>query len=557
MHHCPSKLFRVLSLSALFCLPFVSSSKALAAPRETNDVFASLVVPSTHGLSTIIEDIQDRKGDKLSTSRLSPKIKPTSTKHEASQHTLRQSSQGIALDPGAFLPFYGQLSSHEQSGDMAQLQALSGLSFWHLRALANLKKRLHSRKLELLDYRFSDVNDDDDVELITQSKGQTGQKETWIVGVYSISADSSVKLRYEYAQNTTTDKQTNGQRHYMQAIQGLTRGFSLCEAWQADTWIIHECNDIVLGDTWQAYVLKQRIENREQSSLTSQMTVFDFANRKAERSYTRIPTGPFMPSIKRQNAFAMIYAFFDDSQQKTKTDHAQQLVTAIPTKNLADFTLRAQYIVHNHAANGTIPPPITVQAQYNDLQLKLKIWVQDESIVTLPQCGDDAAIQQADHVALWFDLNPDPSIQNNTESWMLEFQKAYRINPFRHELDEGIVGIAVTSNNCVVPLTQHPKRHAQPQIVAEATPNGYRVDVVIPAAFLGVDRLSELDRPQGINFSAIQHDTNAERDRFFTQATSQWQWPDPFSFGQIWLLPQKPSLLPKYPLDMKTWLSND
>jgi|GEM_PF-2316737 len=414
------------------------------------------------------------------------------------------------------------------------LAKLASLRPWHLRAVAALKNYTRQSRLSLHDFIFSDANADGKLEVVAQVRGKLKDGKPFLsVLVFTVSDDGKLNLRYEYRQ-----EQPEGR--LSQRLLPLARGMGICESWDVATWAVHECNDVLLDGAWNAYTLRQTIETRESNTHTAQVQHFDFQARRAQRTYRRLPTGNFMPALHRRNDSAMLFGTFAPGTR---------LHTASPPPHVVQFPL-------NDTAKGR-SQPIHLAARWNKDGLALSFWLEDFTPTPAVSCSENMAVQRLDHVEIWFDLNPSPSIQRNApESWQLEYEKAYQANPYRHDIDADIFGLAVTADGCLVYMTPS-KQHwrAAPTYQVSPAPYGYHIQLFLPAAFFGVSDMTKLPRTHGIGFSAILHDIHdADVVSFSTYATSTWQWPDPFSFGQLWLLPDGAKALPPFPVRWETWL---
>ena len=66
--------------------------------------------------------------------------------------------------------------------------------------------------------------------------------------------------------------------------------------------------------------------------------------------------------------------------------------------------------------------------------------------------------------------------------------------------------------------------------------------------------MQKIAGPQGIGMSLIQHDIHENGD-FESSKTSQWQWADPFTFGQLWLLRTSSAKSPTFPFEWNKFLN--
>lgn len=199
--------------------------------------------------------------------------------------------------------------------------------------------------------------------------------------------------------------------------------------------------------------------------------------------------------------------------------------------------------------------PFRFGAAWNSGGIYFSFDFTDENLIAPTSCTESIAIQQVDHAELWFDLNPSLKIdRNNPDSWMLEYEKDYQNEPYRHHLDSDVFGLAITPNGCIVPMS--PTRDqwpVMPEVNYESTDYGYRLDVYIPAKFYGVEDISQMNRSLGLGFTARQHDFDGEY-RYSETSTSEFRWPDPFTFGELWLKPSSAAYPPHYPLQWNDWL---
>jgi len=413
---------------------------------------------------------------------------------------------------------------------------LASLRPWHLRAVAALKNHTEQSRLTLHDFIFSDANADGKLEVVAQVRGKLKDEKPFLsVLVFTVSDDGKLNLRYEY-------RQEQAEGRLSQRLLPLARGMGICESWDVATWVVHECNDVLLDGAWNAYTLRQTIETRESNTHTAQAQHFDFQTRRVQRTYRRLPVGTFMPALQRQSDSAMLFGTYAPN------------AGAYPASPPPDVV---QFLVNDTPKEASDYHPIHLAARWNKDGLELSFWLEDFTPTPAASCSESMAVQRLDHVEVWFDLNPSPSIQRNApESWQLEYEKAYQVNPYRHDIDADIFGLAITANGCLVYMTPS-RQHwrAVPAYQVSPTPYGYHIQLFLSSAFFGVSDMTKLPRTHGIGFSAVQHDVHdADAVTFNTYATSAWRWPDPFSFGQLWLLPDGAKALPRFPVRWETWL---
>ena len=417
--------------------------------------------------------------------------------------------------------------------DLRALSALPNAKAWMVKAAYRTIRKQKQRRLKLLDYRFADANGDGKYEVVTLSFAPDAHDRTrFVVGVYSFDQNGEPVLRFEKKQKQTAPYEPG---NFTQTIDTPEKGFTLCENWRMQTWDIRECHDILLDGGWNPNVLLHTVQTQETSAHATQTNRFDFRYKTASRAYSRLPDGPFMPALKRQTDYAMIFA----SQN--------------PALPMAPATVKVTQMPEISAHE-----PMLAGASWNDNGLYLSLVFSDVDIVEPQSCNDQISVQQYDHAELWFDLNPSLEIQPKfPETWQLEYQKNYHNAPYRHDIDADIFGIAITPNLCVVPITPSREHwHATIQVSATKQASGYQLNIFVPAAFYGVSSMSHLKRAQGLSFTARQHDRHAD-GQFDHTATSTFEWPDPFTFGQIWLTTPGTAFPPPFPMQWDDWLDND
>lgn len=415
--------------------------------------------------------------------------------------------------------------------DFSSLQYLSNASVFHLKAAMKIQVRLKNRRMKLVDYRFTDVNNDGKSEVVTLSEVPANRGNVILVlSVYDFDDKLNPILRYEKSQSV--DNADN--RTYVQRIEPRSPGFSFCENWKIASWSVDECHDILMDLNWEPGVIMHQVRTSEPKAHSAQSNVFDFENRLALRTYDRLPDGPFMPPLHRDANYRLLFA---DSDKE---------LAPVPARisNLSPVSM-----THNDHL------PILFGSKWNEHGLYFSIVLSDDDMIADSVCSDQISVQLVDHVEIWFDKSPDLAIQSdNPQSWLLEYKKDYKNEPYRHSLDNDVFGLAVTANGCLVPMA--PTRNGWPvipQMVYEKIASGYRIDVFVPAAFFGVSSLKKIDHSLGIGMSVRQHDIHAD-DSWQSIATSDFQWPDPFTIGQIWLLPTDAVWPPPFPMQWSTWL---
>ncbi len=412
------------------------------------------------------------------------------------------------------------------------ISKLSHLNEFYMKAALRMQNKLKQRNLQILDYYFVDVNDDETFEIaaLSQSRDESARIIQHL-SIYDFDDEITPMLRYERSQTAKDNAQTH---QYTQHISALEQGMSLCEDWQIASWNIHECHDILFDENWSPQVLKNTIQTSEPKAHSSQSNTFDFQSRLASRTYERLPDGPYMPPLKRSASYAMLFAGRDE--------------TLPPMPQTLETNMNAGF------ADSSGHEPIGYGLAWNAHGLYISLELQDSDLTPAKACSDQLSVQLVDHVELWFDLNPALEIKRDAPlSWQLEYEKNYQNEPYRHSIDDDVYGLAVTSDGCVVPMT--PSRHhwhEMPKIEVTPGKNGYHVDVFIPAPFYHTQNMKQFKRALGIGFTARQHDIH--ESGYDSVATSQYQWPDPFTFGQIWLLPGGMYQTPTFPLQWSTWL---
>ena len=421
--------------------------------------------------------------------------------------------------------------------DPGSLNAHENASAFHVQAAVYVQSQLKERQLELMEYRFTDTNADGSQEIVSLSSMEDGKHQRYlVVNVYDFDDNLAPILRYEKKQlipgKEKTKRTSVSKQQYRQHIEAADPGFSLCEDWSIASWNIHECHLIQFDRAWMPRVMRHDIETSEPQAHSSQTNSFQFSNQLASRSYRRLPEGSFMPALSRDSQFVMVFVPLNENLE------------AAPTR--LEYQQSSSFSEH---------VPFQFASAWNSEGLYLSFDFTDETRIEPASCTETVAVQQVDHAEFWFDLNPSLKIdRNNPESWMLEYEKDYQNEPYRHHIDNDIFGLAITSNGCIIPMT--PTREqwlVMPEVNYETTEYGYRLDVYIPADFYGVEDLKLLNRSLGLGFTARQHDVDNEY-RFSETATSEFKWPDPFTFGEIWLKPEGAAYPPHYPLQWSDWL---
>ena len=415
--------------------------------------------------------------------------------------------------------------------NFSDVESLQNVSSFHLKAALKIQVRMKNRGMKLVDYRFADTNNDGTPEVVTLSEVAANHGNVVLVlGVYDFDADFNPILRYEKMQSV--DNAAN--RTYAQRIESRSPGFSFCESWKIASWSIDECHEIIMDLNWNPGVIMHRVRTSEPKAHSAQSNAFNFETRLASRTYDRLPEGPFMPPLHRDASYHLL---FSD-----------------PAKDLAPVPARFSNLNPVSMQNDS-HLPILFGSRWNEHGLYFSIALSDDDIVADSTCSDQASVQLVDHVEFWFDKSPDLAIQSdNPQSWLLEYRKDYKTEPYRHSLDSDVFGFAVTAGGCLVPMA--PTRDSWPvipQMVYEKGTSGYRIDVFVPAAFFGVSTLKNIDHSLGIGLSDRQHDVHAD-DSWQSIATSDFQWPDPFTIGQIWLLPSDAAWPPPFPMQWSSWL---
>lgn len=407
----------------------------------------------------------------------------------------------------------------------SDLRALARISPWFVRAAGAAMAKYRSRQIALDDYRFVDINGDGKSEIAMIGRFSDGKKTRHYLSVYEISDTFEAILRYERIQNM---RQVHPEtyRQSLDFVRNDTRqtlpGLGFCEDWQIASWQYHECHEILMDPEWRPQVLAYRVETSEPRAHFRQLHSYDFRSDEARRAYWQIPDGAFMPALHRETRYAMMFATPD---------------AALSGPSRLPLQTAARYGAKNTA--------IQYGARWNDSGLYLSFAVDDGDIIPPETCGAQMSLQHADHIELWLDLNPDLRIRRDQpQTWVNHFEETYRGTPFRHDIDPDIFAFAVTPDGCftaIHPVNSHWENGIETR--AEKTALGYRVDIFIPSTFYRIDNMRALAPYASISLTARQHDIHAD-NRFCAVATSEWQWADPFTLGQLWILPDERAPLP-------------
>ena len=412
--------------------------------------------------------------------------------------------------------------------DLGSLGSLANADLSLIGAAYRIIRKHKKRRLVLLDYRFTDTNGDGSLEAVTLSLTPDAHDRTrFVVGVYEFEEDGEPVLRFEKKQQQTAPYDP---RSFSQSIDTRPDGFALCERWRMQSWDIRECHDLRLDREWNPQVLYHRVDTVEQTSGASQSTWYRFRDNTAGRAYSRLPDGAYLPALRRETSYAMLFASFDDDLPETPVSVATGAVPAFSQHE-----------------------PLRVGARWSGHGLYLSVDAIDLDVFDPESCTSEIAVQKHDHAELWLDLNPALETRMQApEAWQIEYQKSYHNEPYRHDADNGVFGIAVTPNGCIVPMTPRDNWPAQIQAVATRRASGYHLDFYVPASFFGVTSMHTLHRGQGLSLTIRQHDRH--EDSFDDAATSTFEWPDPFTFGQIWLTTPDTPFPPPFPMQWDTWL---
>ena len=455
---------------------------------------------------------------------------------EATEGTAKQAPKKTARSPKRVENADVQnISGYHQN--VGSLKSPENDSAFHVQAAVHVQNQLKERQLELMEYRFTDTNADGSEEIVSLSSMEDGKHQNYlVVNVYDFDDNLAPILRYEKKQlipgKGKTKHNQAAKQLYRQHIEAAAPGFSLCEDWSIASWSIHECHLIQFDRAWMPRVMRHDIETAEPQAHSSQTNSFQFSNQLASRSYRRLPEGTFMPALSRDSQYVMVFAPMNET------------LDAAPSR--LEYQQTSAFSEHT---------PFQFASAWNSEGVYFSFDFTDDTRIEPASCTETVAVQQVDHAELWFDLNPALQIdRNNPESWMLEYEKDYQTEPYRHHIDSDIFGMAITSNGCIIPMTPNREQWTvMPEVNYETTEYGYRLDVYIPAKFYGVDDLTHLTRSPGLGFTARQHDLDGEY-RFSETATSEFKWPDPFTFGEIWLKPEGAAYPPHYPLQWSDWL---
>lgn len=450
---------------------------------------------------------------------------------------------------------------------IADLKRLQNFDGWFLKAAWAVVNKVHWRKQSLLSYTFHDVNDDGAYEAIvlaqTERRGTLRQS----LAIYSFDDDLAPILRFEHHQNIASTV-----ANYTRTVgdSPANRGFAFCEDWRIASWQFHECHDLFFDAQWRARVQAYEITTREPQAHAAQYNRFDFEQMTATRTYSHLPDGSFLPARAQSADYEMVFAPYDETKSIALSPNrsAKYGTKSTPLSYAVswnDDALNIAIDAHDDDVFGSINGiQNNIQSnhqgvkQYSKPTLRAMIddMAHDVARSQSPMCRETMALQTIDHVEVWLDLAPALQIDRNApQTWQAEYEKSYNQSPYRHEIDADVYAFAITANGCIVPI--HPMRdywRGLPIAHVKPTPSGYVVDVQIPASFLGAQSMQKIAGPQGIGMSLIQHDIHENGD-FESSKTSQWQWADPFTFGQLWLLRTTSTKSPTFPFEWNKFLN--
>lgn len=409
--------------------------------------------------------------------------------------------------------------------------------------------RADSKDKKLAHWIVFDLDKDGRNEVVAQVETTDRPSET-ALWVYKKSPDGQKFIKVNEYPNII--QCSGSSKELVQQFYLDGEDLSICEQWRMGTWLNQECSTVRWDQNWDIRLVRQQSRTVWENIPSERTTTFDFLAQKAARSYIHIPKGCQLPLKRRAAQYDMVLSRWTD---KNPT------VNGIPDEN--EWCGDNSEILNGQNACFDKKRRIQVRSLWNASGLWFGIWVKDETPISLQQaCHPEADIQKADHVAVWLDLS-DRLVMDDIpkEDWEEHYQQVYDENPYRHGLDDKMFGIAATfgENACVLGL--HPDLNnwnVKPEIQTTDIPGeGHFVEIYFSASMFGKTDLRQYDgRINGIGFSVVYHDMAAwnSLDDMHDYATSDWQWADPFSMGQLWMLPPDTPSLPPYPLQWDKWL---
>lgn len=434
---------------------------------------------------------------------------------------------------------------------------LLGMSPQNVRAYLDLQNYLYPLKHSLLQWQYVDLNHDELPELVALVKGK--EASTCAVWILNWQNSSGWVQVWEHKASSLC---------HSDVMEAYSDGrLRICESWSVGAWRNESCSLIEWNKSWVAHVLEDftRVTNQAQLSQTEQY--YHFGDRLAQRSYTRIPKSAQLPIVQRRTSYDVVLSHWSETNFQHAETVAWNESSAMETvfsvrDNAGDIRQTPQIGAHTTLSHGVIK----VQSQWNSHGLWLGIWIRDLTPSPQPGSCEQADTQESntlgttDHLALWFDLNPSlHTTSTPAESWEEAYVKGYDENPIRHEMDPNVYAIAVQANGCVTRM--HPDTANSwsgiPQFITSPIVGGFFVQAFVPTSFFKLSDLRAWNKhAQGIGFSAVYHDSlDSENALIFRDlATSEWRWGDPYSFGELILLPAQAESLPEFPLQWDKWL---
>jgi hypothetical protein len=443
-------------------------------------------------------------------------------------------------------------SSQEQSPSELS-PSCCGVNKKNIDAYIALKNYLKPLKFKLLRWYYVDLNRDASPEIVALIQSEKENN----CAVWVLEWDLDLKAYKQVWEHKSSSLCTSSD-----SVEAFNNGrLRICEAWRVQGWRNETCTIIEYSAQWKARVIEEGNAQTEEPLRAQKTSYYNFELRDARRAYLCVPQLPSMPLQQRQTRYSFIYSEWQDELEALPAPVAWDESKALALKyKIASSTPRDWFGATDDKLFSQ--SKVSVQSRWNTRGISLGIWIHDKDIaLTHSYCGDDSELSAYDHIAIWFDLNPSYHRDTKTtEDWELKYAAAYAENPYRHEMDPEIFALAVLPNACAVYLHPAQEEHwyAKPEIKSSKTHTGYFIEVFFPAAFFRKQILQKQKHfTQNLGLSVIYHDLVQSDEELIFQnlANSEWKWGDPYSFGELLLLPPASDEKPLFPLQWDKWLS--
>lgn len=351
----------------------------------------------------------------------------------------------------------------------------------------------------------------------------------------------------------------------VQSLKDRDGRLEVCEQW-GSRWFVQTCDTLRLG-AGVVEVEHHLVRNGWRVGPSEHVRAFDFNTAQGQRSYQVYPVEAGYPVLSQAAEFAMLVA------QPVSTSPV--LDGSLDDEAWSQASVRVfesgDAVIHGRSAwSGAADLSMELRTLWTPEALWLGIEI-DDDVAVIPRCDEPRTLLRSDHLELWIDTGRDLH-QRGTEPRIEEHRALYQEAPIRHEPDEALhnITLGVGSEGTVCLQRFLPRERIQDSPDADPLTIGlqaeasqledgrHQLEIVIPAAFFGVDNLERFEgRIEGLGFAVAAYDADDSEapQQDSVLATSTLQWGDPYSLGML-VMPSQRIGLPAFPFDWSSWIGD-